>query len=316
VLSNGNIAVADINNNRIRIVTPAGAVSTLAGQTTSGFADATGTSAQFYNPYGVAQLSNGNIVVADYGNNRIRIVTYPGGVVTTLAGSGSASFADGTGTNAMFWNPRGVAVLSNGNMAVGDYNNRIRIITSAGVVTTLAGGANAAFADSPPTVIDGGLGITGIGAVSGITGNSPYIRFAGSVPTVFIQIHGPDNNNDFRITNHAGTGVTLANGTQSWTTASDSRLKTVIEPISNATAGFETITPMYFTLNADTDKIRRIGVIAQEILPHFPETVSQSGDGMYNVRYSELIAPLITAVKELSGRLSNVEAKLAATTTS
>jgi hypothetical protein len=147
----------------------------------------------------------------------------------------------------------------------------------------------------------------------------PYIRFASAGSqsnNTFMQLWGPGTDNIFNITNQAGTGVSLTSGAQSWGTVSDSRLKTIIEPISNATAGFETITPMYFTLNADTDKIRRIGVIAQEILPHFPETVSQSGDGMYGVRYSELIAPLITAVKELSGRLSNVEAKLAATTTS
>ena len=69
-------------------------------------------------------------------------------------------------------------------------------------------------------------------------------------------------------------------------------------------------------MNADTTNIRHIGLIAQEVLPHFPETVSVGWDGMYGLRYSELVAPLITAVKELSARLSNVEAKLAVPPTS
>ena len=313
VLSNGNIAVADQNNNCIRIVTSGGSVSTLAGQATAGSTDATGTNAQFSSPTGVAVLSNGNIVVADQGNHRIRIVT-PAGVVTTLAGAGASGSTDGTGTNARFYQPFGVAVLSNGNIAVADQtNNRIRIVTyPGGVVTTLAGTVYATFADSPPTVIDGGLGITG--AVYGISGNAPYIRFSTSNSSKFVQIFGPDANGYLYITDQSAGGVYLSNYT--WMSASDSRLKTVIEPISNATIGFEAITPVYYTLNSDTDKRRQIGVIAQEVLPHFPETVAQSGDGMYGVGYSALIAPLITAVKELSGRLSNVEAKLAATTTS
>jgi hypothetical protein len=75
------------------------------------------------------------------------------------------------------------------------------------------------------------------------------------------------------------------------------------------------MTPVYYTLYADTSNLRRVGLIAQEVLPHFPETVSEGVSGMYSLRYTELVAPLVAAVKELSARLSNVEAKLAATTT-
>jgi hypothetical protein len=139
-LLDGNLVVADGTNNRIRVVTPAGTVTTLAGSGTGTFADGTGAAASFNFPYGIAVLSDGNIVVADRGNNRIRIVT-PGGVVTTLAGSGTEGSTDATGISAQFKAPSGVAVLSDGKIAVADsFNSVIRIVTyPGGVVTSLAG---------------------------------------------------------------------------------------------------------------------------------------------------------------------------------
>lgn len=140
VLPDGNIIMGDFGH-RIRVVTPAGVVTTLAGNGTAAFADGTGAGASFWFPVGVAVLPDGNIVVGDQTNNRIRIVTYPGGVVTTLAGQTTAGSADGTGAAASFNLPQGVAVLPDGNIAVADFgNNRIRLVTyPGGVVTTLAG---------------------------------------------------------------------------------------------------------------------------------------------------------------------------------
>jgi sugar lactone lactonase YvrE len=148
--SSGVIVVGDTVNHRIRLVTAAGVVTTLAGSG-EGFADGTGAAARFAYPNGVAVLPDGNIVVADGANRRIRLVT-PGGVVTTLAGSGSPGSANGTGTGASFNSPQGVAVTSTGDVVVADQgNHRIRLITyPGGVVTTLAG-STAGSADGTGT---------------------------------------------------------------------------------------------------------------------------------------------------------------------
>jgi len=137
--ASGNIFVADRANHVIRKVTPAGDVSTFAGSGTAGFVNGTGTSASFYQPYGVALDSSSNLYVADLSNNAIRKIT-PAGVVTTVAGSGVGGYADGTGAAAMFNGPYGLTVDGSGNIFVADtINNRIRKVTPSGVVTTVAG---------------------------------------------------------------------------------------------------------------------------------------------------------------------------------
>ena len=157
--ASGDVVVSDFNNNRIRLVTPLGFVTTLAGSGIGAglgkgaFADGEGTSASFFFPSGLAVIaSSGVVVVADQNNHRIRLVTSLGGV-TTLAGSGSADFADGAGANASFSAPAGVVVIaSSGVIVVADAgNNRIRLVTPFGVVSTLAGSGSYAFADGAGT---------------------------------------------------------------------------------------------------------------------------------------------------------------------
>jgi sugar lactone lactonase YvrE len=139
--SSGNIYVADYGNARIRKITPAGVVTTYAGDGTLGFVNnATATSAEFSLASGLAMDSSNNLYVGDQSNNVIRKIT-PAGVVTTFAGSGTAGTANGTGVAAQFSSPAGVAVDSSNNVYVADYGNHmIRKITPAGVVTTVAGG--------------------------------------------------------------------------------------------------------------------------------------------------------------------------------
>lgn len=139
--SSGNFYVADRNNHTIRKITPAGAVSTLAGNAgNAGSTDGTGTNALFNFPEGVAVDSSGNVYVADTGNHTIRRIT-PAGVVTTLAGfAANTGSTDGNGTNAKFNFPRGIAVDKGGTIYVADTDNHtIRKVTQAGDVTTYAG---------------------------------------------------------------------------------------------------------------------------------------------------------------------------------
>ncbi len=137
----GILYVSDTYNNTIRTITPDGFVSTLAGLAgTSGTDDGLGSVARFNSPYGVAVDNATNVYVADGGNHTVRKIT-PSGLVSTLAGLGGLSGrANGTGSVARFFQPRGVAADNAGNVYVADsINSAIRKITPAGMVSTLAG---------------------------------------------------------------------------------------------------------------------------------------------------------------------------------
>jgi sugar lactone lactonase YvrE len=143
----GNVYVADTLNRKIRKITSAGEVTTLAGSGVFGSSDGNATTATFSSPYGVAVDEAGFVYVADSGSNKIRKITSTGNV-TTLAGSGSAGAIDGTGIAASFNFPRGITVDSGGNVYVADSSNhKLRKITPAGVVTTIGGESSYGFSD-------------------------------------------------------------------------------------------------------------------------------------------------------------------------
>jgi sugar lactone lactonase YvrE len=178
--SAGNLYIADFSNSRIRKVSN-GVITTVAGNGTGGYSGDNGpaTGAQLYNPKGVAVDSAGNLYIADAGNNRIRRVSngvitttallyspqgvavdsagnlyvagnqsigkVSKGVITAVAGGGSAIGDNGPAVSAQLYSPFGVAVDSAGNLYITDaYNQRIRRVSN-GVITTVAGNGTLGF---------------------------------------------------------------------------------------------------------------------------------------------------------------------------
>lgn len=157
--ANGDLYVADRDNHCIRKITPDGTVTTYAGTNASGNTDGARLSASFNRPTDLAFDSNNNLIIADYGNHRIRKIS-PSGVVSTLAGS-TAGDQDGNGASAQFNLPYHIAIDQTNSIYVTDYNNRkLKKVTASGVVTTIAGGGY--------TEIDGDARDASFSAVHGI----------------------------------------------------------------------------------------------------------------------------------------------------
>lgn len=142
----GNLYIADYGHNRIRKVSAdTGIISTVAGNGTATFGGDGGSalSASLYAPIGVAVDNAGNLYIADSSNHRIRKVAADTGIITTVAGNGTASFGGdgGAATLAKLYYPNKVAVDSTGNLYIADTNNsRIRRVdASSGIINTVAG---------------------------------------------------------------------------------------------------------------------------------------------------------------------------------
>jgi sugar lactone lactonase YvrE len=146
-----NIYVAEYFDEIIRVIPPGGNVNdiyTLAGSA-GYYGDGDGLyrspDATFYNPWGVAVDSAGNVYVGDSGNGNVRKIARPSDALSTLAGPDESYGVntDGPEGQPRFYQPNGVTVDGAGNLYVADsLNNCIRMVTSAGTVTTLAGSIN------------------------------------------------------------------------------------------------------------------------------------------------------------------------------
>ena len=176
----GNTYVADTANHRIRKITPAGIVSTVAGNGAAGFSGdgAIATAASLNQPVGVAVDSAGNIYIADQLNNRVRKVT-PAGIITTFAGTGTAGAAgDGaSATSAQLNSPAGLAIDSAGNLLIADSGNNLVRKVAGGILSTIAGTGKAGYSG------DGG-------PAKGATLSFPYGLAVDAQDNVFIADSG------------------------------------------------------------------------------------------------------------------------------
>lgn len=151
--SSDNLFIADWTNHLIRVLDPSGYLSTFAGSGQTILDDGVGVDASFRNPSGVAVNLLQQVLVADYGNNAIRVIA-PDGTTTTLAGQTGAGAVDGTGTSTKFNGPLAISVDASGNAFVSDMNNGcIRKVTPSGLVSTLAGSGSSLAVDGTGTAV-------------------------------------------------------------------------------------------------------------------------------------------------------------------
>jgi sugar lactone lactonase YvrE len=164
VAGDGSVYVSDTQNHRIRKIATNGIITTVAGAGTLGFSGDGGaaTAAQLNYPGAIVFDASGVLYIADYANNRVRYILRDG-IISTLAGNGTAGFAGDAGDAklAQISGPFALSVGPNGNVLIADQNNnRIRNVVADGTITTVAGGgttaalgdgaaATAAFVASP-----------------------------------------------------------------------------------------------------------------------------------------------------------------------
>lgn len=173
-------------------------VATLAGSGAAGFANGTGTAAVLSSPVGITANPTGNLYFTDGASSRIRMVT-TSGAVSTIAGAGGSSYAEGTGSAALFHWPQALTIGAGGLLYVTDTNNhRIRSVTTGGTTAFVAGGSSAG--DIPLTT-------------GSATGTAALFRVARGIvysPTANLLYVSDSENNKIRSVSAAGVSTTLA----------------------------------------------------------------------------------------------------------
>ena len=168
--SSGNLYIADQLNQRVRKVS-GGIITTFAGGGASLGDGGNPNAAQLLQPEAVAVDASGNVYIADTGSSRVRKIS--GNVITTVAGNGAAGFSGdgGPASSAQIGWPVSLAVDTNGNLYIADqFSNRVRVISTAGVISTFAGGG----ASTSDGIIATGAQISPVG-VAVDSANNVYI---------------------------------------------------------------------------------------------------------------------------------------------
>ena len=157
----GNVLIADSAANQIVEVTPSGIAGVFAGTGVAGFSGDGGpaTAAELDDPTGLAVASNGDVYIADAGNNRVRMVN-PSGIITTIAGTGVAGFSGdgGPATAAELDYPNALAISATGALLISDGGNRrVREVSASGIITTVAGNGTLGLSGDGGPAAEAGL---------------------------------------------------------------------------------------------------------------------------------------------------------------
>jgi sugar lactone lactonase YvrE len=198
----GNLYIADSGNNVIRKVNTSGTITTIAGNNSKGYSGDSGPAinASLYAPSGAAVDSAGNLYIADAGNNRVREVAATTGIITTIAGTGTAGYGgdNGAAVSATLNKPSAVVEGATGNLYVLDSGNNVVRLVSSGTITTIAGNGTAGYSGDN-------------GAATSATLHTPYGLNIDGSGNLYIADSG---NNVVRIVSTAGIISTIAgNGT-------------------------------------------------------------------------------------------------------
>ena len=240
----GNTYMTFYFNNYIRKVSSTGIITTIAGSTAAGYGGDGGPAAgaTFTSCWGTTTDAYGNFYIADQWNHRIRKIS-PAGIITTVAGSGTEGFCGdgGPATLACLYCPNSVAIDAMGNMYIADcFNNRVRKVNTAGIITTIAGtGAAGSLGDGGPAT-----------AAQLYTPGSVAVDAAG---TLFIgdaanyKIRKIDNAGI--ITTIAGTGINSYSGDGGPATAAE-----IGQPFTVAVDSFENV----YLADHNNNRVRKI----------------------------------------------------------
>lgn len=253
----GNLFVVDRMNNKIRKITPNGAVTTYAGTGAFGSNDGPASTATFTYPDGAVFNSHNNLFISDQSNHKIRKIS-PEGIVSTFAGTGAVGAEDGIGSNASFYYPAGMAVDALDNVYVADYgNNKIRKITPEGIVSTFAG--------------------TGIpGAAEGLTTEAEFNGVTGVAVDSNGNVYAADYyNNKIRKIDPSGNVTTLAG---SGTIGSDDGLGSSASFYYPAIVAVDANNALFVT-DEENHKIRKISITG-EVSTYAGEGTLGSNEGI------------------------------------
>jgi sugar lactone lactonase YvrE len=283
----GNLYIADTYNNLIRKVDTRDSISTIAGNGTPGFSGDGGqaTAAELNHATYIAIDKLGNIYIADYDNNRIRMIN-TSGIINTIAGTGGGYSGDGgQATAAGMTLPGGVAVDKSGNVYIGEYyDNRIRMINTSGIINTIAGTGTPGFTG------DGGLATAAeIHGASGVWVDASENLYITDM-----------DNNRIRIVNTSGIISTIAgNGTAGY--SGDGGQATAAEINSPGNVAIDASGNIYIA-DFGNNTVRKINTSG--IISTFAGNgvMGYSGDGG-NATAAEFNDPHMVAIDITSGNL-------------